>query len=202
MSRRARSLAVVAIVLGGAIGIVSSTQPWLVVTLADGGHPTLPVPGASAVAVLAPLSLAALALGLALSIVGVALRYAFALLALTIGGALAVTAWRIGMQHPIDAVAATVTEATGLTGAAAMNDLVDTVSGTAWPWLAVAAGALIVAGGALTLATARSWRSAASRYRTTPAESTAPAGPRPHDAVRHDAIDSWDGLSRGDDPTA
>lgn len=203
MTHRTRTLAVLAIVLGGAIGIVSSTQPWLQVTLAGGGHPVLPVPGASAVAVLAPLSLAALALGLALSIVGVALRYAFALLALAIGGALSIAAARIATQHPLDAVAATVTEATGLSGIAAIEDLVSTVAGTAWPWLALVGGALVVAGGVVTLVTARSWRTASGRYRATPAaESAGPAGPRPHDAVTHDAIESWDGLSRGDDPTA
>ncbi|MFT4135158.1 Trp biosynthesis-associated membrane protein [Microbacterium sp.] len=201
MTHRPRTLAVLAIVLGGAIGVLSSTQPWLEVTLAGGGPSSLSVAGASAVAVLAPLSLAALALGLALSIVGVALRYGFAVLALVLGGAIAVMSWRIATQRPLDAVAASVTEATGLSGTAAVADLVEQVAGTAWPWLAVVAGAAIVAGGVIALATARSWRSGASRYRTG-RDAPGPAAARPHDAARSDAIDSWDDLSRGDDPTA
>jgi hypothetical protein len=63
--RRARLMSVVVTVLCGAIGVISSTQTWLTVELADGAHHTLEVPGASAVPVLAPLSLAVLALGAA-----------------------------------------------------------------------------------------------------------------------------------------
>ena len=65
MTARARLLCVAAIVLAGAIGVISSTQTWLVVTLAGAEH-ELTVPGAAAVPVLAPLSLAVLALGGAL----------------------------------------------------------------------------------------------------------------------------------------
>ena len=74
MIRRARLLSVVVTVLCGALGVISSTQTWLTVELQDAAHHILDVPGASAVPVLAPLSLAVLALGAALSIVGVALQ--------------------------------------------------------------------------------------------------------------------------------
>ena len=81
MIRRARLLCVVLVVLCGALGVISSTQTWLTVELQDAAHHVLDVPGASAVPVLAPLSLAVLALGAALSIVGPALRYVFGALA-------------------------------------------------------------------------------------------------------------------------
>ncbi|MFH5905902.1 hypothetical protein ACHM19_15340, partial [Clostridium perfringens] len=45
--------------LAGALGVISSTQTWIDVTLADGAQQTLAVPGADAVPVLTPLSLAA-----------------------------------------------------------------------------------------------------------------------------------------------
>ena len=54
------------------------------------------------------------------------------------------------------------------------------------------------AAGAFTLATAHRWRGAGRRYRTD-APSAVPAAQatsRPHDA-----IDDWDDLSRGEDPT-
>jgi hypothetical protein len=198
MSRRLRTTSVLAILTGGALALIASTQTWLDVVLRDAGVPPLPVPGASAVPLLARLSLAALALGLALSIVGLALRYVFGVLGVAIGGVLLVAAWRIGVDRPIDAVASTVTEATGLAGATTIEALVAEVTATPWPLVTVAASLLVIAGGALTLATAHRWGGAGRRYRTDAAGVAATAaGSRPHDA-----IDSWDDLSRGDDPTA
>lgn len=201
MTARARMLAVLAIVLGGAIAIVSSTQTWIDVTLRTGASEALPVPGASAVPLLAPLSLAALALGLALTVVGRALRYAFGVLAAVIGGALLALTLRILVDHPLDAVAGVVTGSTGLSGASTIADLVAATSPTAWPAAAAVAGALIAIGGVWTVATAHRWRSGGRRYEREDARAAA-GGARPHDASRDHAIDSWDDLSRGDDPTS
>jgi len=197
IARRARLLSVLAVIVGGALALISSTQTWLEVTLREGAHPVLSVAGADASALLAPLSLAALALGLALSIVGRILRYALGLLAVAIGGLLAVGALRIAVEHPADAFAAAVTEATGLTGIEAVSALVDAVESTPWPHAALAGAVLVAAGGACTLATAHRWSGSDRRYRQEPSTSAGPTGSRPHDA-----IDSWDELSRGDDPTA
>ncbi|MFT3798972.1 Trp biosynthesis-associated membrane protein [Microbacterium sp.] len=211
MIARGRTLAVLAAIVGGAVSIVSSTQTWLDVALSDGAGTTLAVAGAHAFSVLAPLSLAALALGLALTVVGRILRYVFGVLAVTIGVTLVWGAARIGFGHPLDAVASAVTEATGLAGGDALAQLIVSIQATAWPFVTVAAGMLVAAGGALTLATTHAWGASGRRYRTdtrTPAPSdvaaatTAAAGPRPHDAARDRAIDSWDDLSHGEDPTA
>ncbi len=197
MTRRWRSLSVVTILLGGAVGLIASTQTWLDVTLRDSTAAALAVPGATAVALLAPLSLAALALALALSIVGVVLRHVFGLLAVVIGVALTYAAWRIAAEQPVDAVAAVVTESTGLAGVGTVSQLVSTISATPWPAVTVVASLVIAAGGVFTLVTARRWQTSGRRYRTDGAVSARTSGSRPHDA-----IDSWDDLSRGDDPTA
>ena len=197
MTARARLLSVLGIVLGGAIAIISSTQTWLEVTLRAGANEPLPVPGASAMPILAPLSLAALALGLALTVVGRGLRYVFGVLGVAIGGAVLVGAARIGLEHPLDAVATVVTASTGLSGADAIADLVGAVTGTFWPFAAAVAGLLILAGAVFVLATAHRWRSGGRRYQRDAAAEQTTAGSRPHDA-----IDSWDDLSHGDDPTA
>lgn len=202
MTARARSIAVLAIVLGGAAAIIGSTQPWLSVTLRAGATEPLSVPGASALPLLAPLSLAALALGLALTVVGRVLRYVFGVLATVIGATLLVGAARVGIEHPLDAVAAVVTTSTGLSGSAAIADLVESIGGTPWPFVAAVAGAAIAAGGILTLVTAHRWRSGGRRYRRDAVGEQGPSGPRPHDASSDRAIDSWDDLSHGDDPTA
>jgi len=204
MTRRFRSLSVLAILIGGGVALIASTQTWLDVTLRGTTGGPLPVPGASALPLLAPLSLAALALGLALSIIGVVLRYAFGILAVAIGVVLATGAIRIAVDTPVDAVATPVTETTGLAGLEAIRALVEDITATPWPALTAVAAVAVVAGGVLTVATAHRWSGAGRRYRTdapatgaTPASAGAAGGSRPHDA-----IDSWDDLSRGDDPTA
>jgi uncharacterized membrane protein (TIGR02234 family) len=199
VKRRARLIAVVAAVAAGAVGIISSTQTWLWVSLEDGGS-ALAVPGASAIAVLAPLSLAVLALGAALAIVGPVLRYVFGALAVAIAGVLAWLTAQVAFVHPISAVASTVTEATGISGEDAVTELVAQVEPTAWPFVTLASWVLLLAAGVLTLITGHGWRGSARRYETDAAAATATstgAASRPHDA-----IDSWDDLSRGEDPTA
>ncbi len=151
--RRARLLAVVAAVAVGALGVISSTQTWLWVMLEDGGS-ALAVPGASAIAVLAPLSLAVLALGVALSIVGPVLRYVFGALSVAIAALLAWLTAQVAFLHPTSAVASTVTEATGISGEDAVDALVAQVDATAWPYVSLVAWIVLLAAGVFTLATA------------------------------------------------
>jgi uncharacterized membrane protein (TIGR02234 family) len=194
--RRARSLAVVGMLLVGALGVISSTQTWIDVTLADGAQQTLAVPGSDAVPVLTPLSLAALALGAALSIVGRVLRYVLGVIALVIAGVVGVATAQVLFTLPVSATAATVSEATGISGVDAISDLVSSMSLTPWPAVTLLAELLLATAAVFTLVTARRWQGSASRkYRT--------SGDAPTEASRpHDAIDSWDDLSRGADPTA
>lgn len=192
MIRRARLSVVFALLAGGAVGLIGSTQTWLDLTLSDGAQSVIAVTGGQALPVLAPLSLAALALGLALSIVGPVLRYAFGLLAVLLGAGLAFAAGRVALTLPPDAMSAAVAEATGLSGPAAVESLVADVAMTPWPAVTIAAAVLIVVGGVLALATARRWPTSGRRYRS---DAASP------DGAPRDAIDSWDELSRGDDPT-
>ena len=193
MTARARLLAVVATALVGALGVISSTQTWLTVTLADGAEHQLPVAGAAAVPVLAPLCLAVLALGGALSIVGVVLRHIFGALTVLIAGALAIVTVPVAFTLPPSAVASTVTTATGITGADAVAELVESIAPSPWPYVTVLLSALLLVVGVFVLLTARRWRGSGRRYEAEDAAS-APARPR-------DAVDSWDDLSRGTDPT-
>lgn len=193
MTRRARLLSVVAILATGALGLIASTQTWLVVTIADGAQDPLPVPGADAITVLAPLSLAVLALGGALSIVGTVLRYVFGALTVLIGGILIFATADVVFAPQARHVGQTVTDATGITGEAAVQALVSAIAETPWPVITLVGWIVLVAGGILTLVTAHRWKGAGRRYQT----AAGPAGSRPHDA-----IDDWDDLSRGEDPTA
>ena len=105
MMRRARLLAVLVTLAAGAVGVISSTQTWLVATLDDGAQHTLAVSGAAAVPVLAPLSLAVLALGAALSIVGLLLRFVFGALTVAIAGVLGFLSVQVAFGAPVTAVA-------------------------------------------------------------------------------------------------
>ena len=195
MTRRPRTFAVVLVLIGGVVGLISSTQTWLTVTLASVEGDQLTVAGADAVPVLAPLSLAALALGAALTIVGRVLTYAFGALTTLIGAALAMLSARVGLDAPVESYASTVTDATGITGADAVRDLVASSAVTPWVVVTVAAAVVLVAAGLLTLGGAHRWSGTSGRRFRTDAEPA--GGSRPHDA-----IDSWDELSRGEDPTA
>jgi uncharacterized membrane protein (TIGR02234 family) len=190
---RARLVAVVLMVLAGAIGVISSTQTWLTVALDDGAGHELPVPGADAIPVLAPLSLAVLALGAALSIVGRVMRWIFGALTVLIAGWLLALTAQVAFGTPVSAVSSTVTTATGITGLDSVAALVAGIFPTPWPFIALALWAVLLVAGVFTLATAGRWRGSGRRYRT---EDAAPPAMRPRDA-----IDSWDDLSRGADPT-
>lgn len=192
-----RTLAVVATLVAGAVGVVSSTQTWLTVAVTS-AHGILDISGAVAVPVLAPLSLATLALGLALAIVGPVLRYVFGTLAAIIALALGFTTAQVLVAPNSTHVASEVTAATGITGESGVADLVSGIGITVWPAITLAAAVVLLAAAFMTLVTGRSWRTSGRRYRTEArAEEVAPAASRPHDA-----IDDWDDLSRGSDPTA
>lgn len=197
MIRRARLFAVVSTLLAGAVGVIGATQTWISVTLSDGAAEALLVSGSAAIPVLSPLSLAVLALGAALSIAGLALRFIFGALSMVVGVTLAVLTGQIAFATPVSAVASTVTTATGIAGSDAVADLVSSTTVTPWPAVTLVAAVLLIAAGAFTLVTARRWRGSAERRYQTATAPVGAAGSRPHDA-----IDSWDDLSRGDDPTA
>lgn len=203
MIRRARLISVATTVACGALGVIASTQTWLTVLLDDGADQALEVPGADAIPVLAPLSLAVLALGAALSIVGPVLRHVFGALSVLIGLLLAWLTAQIVFGPPVAAVVSTVTTATGIAGERAVAELVLDIGATAWPAITLAGWVVLVAAGAFTLATARRWAGSGRRYRTDDRTAlTGPSGARPHDAAGSSAIDDWDDLSRGEDPTA
>ncbi|OCG75721.1 Trp biosynthesis-associated membrane protein [Microbacterium sediminis] len=189
-NRRGRSLSVLLLLAGGAVLMIGSTQTWFTAELSDA---SLPVSGAAAAPVLQPLTLAVLALALVLALAGTVLRYVLGLLANLLGFVLIVMIGRIAFTPPVSAVASTVTEHTGLAGEEAVSELVRSIVATPWPVLSLVAAALVVLGGATVISTARHWKRSGRRYETAHA---APAdGPL-------DAIDSWDDLSHGQDPTS
>lgn len=191
-AQRGRSLSVSGFLLAGATGIISSTQTWLTVDRADAGAAIL-VPGASALVLLAPLSLAVLALGAALAIAGKAVRLVFGVLAAAAALFLGWSTIQLLIVDPLGAATATVTEATGLAGSAAVHGAVASIVPSAWAYISLVGWMILLIASIVVLMTWRSWKSGGRRYRTDNVDVA-------HDGAI-DAVDSWDELSRGTDPT-
>lgn len=190
MTRRGRSLSVLLLVLVGGLGVISSTQTWLRVALTTGAE-ALSVSGADAVPVLAPLSLTVLALAGVIAISGRVLRYVFAAIALAVAAALFAVTAPVAYEAPVSAVSAAVTEATGLEGAEVVAGLVAGIESTPWPMISLVLWVFLALTAVFIVATAHRWRRGGKRFETAHAADGGPV----------DAIDSWDDLSRGSDPT-
>jgi hypothetical protein len=74
---------------------------------------------------------------------------------------------------------------------------------TAWPAGAIIGGVLLVAAGIVVLATGTRWPASSRRYRSARlADAEEPLSEAARGRAASDrAIDDWDELSRGDDPT-
>ena len=186
---RARLVSVLTGLLMGTVALIASTQTWYSVTLHDVTEHPLAVSGTAALPVLAPLALAAIAMAAALGIVGRVMRLIFGVLTLAIGVLMTALASPLAFSQPISAVASTVTETTFISG-----ELVDTITPTVWPVITLICGAFICVTGLFILFSSRHWSTTGRRYSASAATRVTAAGPV-------DAIDGWDGLSRGIDPT-
>lgn len=191
---RARLVSVLSLLLVGAIALIASTQTWYSVALHDVTEHPLTVSGTAALPVLAPLALAAIAMAAALAIVGRVMRLIFGVLTLAIGVLLTALAAPLTFSQPIAAVASTVTEATFISGNSAIASLVNTITPTVWPAITLICGVVVCLAGLFILFSSRHWSTTGRRYSGSAATRVTAAGPV-------DAIDGWDGLSRGIDPT-
>lgn len=228
VSRRAKYLALLVLVAGSGLALLSSTQTWFSIHLTDvASHvSTLAVAGSVAAPALTALALAGLALTAALAIAGPVFRIVLALLGVLLGASVLISAGS-ALGDALRASSSAITTATGVAGGASVRRLVDAVAVEFWPWLAVVGGALIVLASAAAIVFSRLWPGPSRKYQTrfaaedgrdagallgdasaeatddrearAVAEGEAPSGPATLD--RDTAIDSWDELSRGDDPT-
>jgi uncharacterized membrane protein (TIGR02234 family) len=188
-------LAAVLVSLGA---FATTTQTWLNVKLPQGGvqTPDLGVAGSDAATSVTALALVGLAAALAASIAGRVARTVTAVLLALAGAGIAWNCLRI-LAEPASAASAAIGKATGMIGGDS------SVALTPWPALAAAAGALMLLCAVWIVAAGRHW-TAARRYGAatrggiqgrkadgSPADRSGPV----------DEIDSWDQLTRGNDPT-
>ncbi|KRE65700.1 hypothetical protein ASG92_17125 [Arthrobacter sp. Soil736] len=172
----------------------TTTQTWMTVNLdpqqlgqAATGQGGLQVQGSKAATTVTALALVALAGGLAASIAGKIARWIItAIIVLAAAGI--ITAAATVLADPLAAAQGSIAAATGITGSSA------DVSVTAFPVLAVVAGSLLALCGLLVIPAGRYWKTRTKYDAVAHGGAAAQSGPV-------DEIDSWDRLSRGDDPT-
>lgn len=180
------------LVLAG-LTLIAWTQQWLTVTLTGPARDVLAVDGAVAAPALAALALATLALAAALAIAGSAFRYILGVLEALLGASIVLSAVLVFID-PIGAGEAAVTDATGIAGTESVAAIVSSAVVTAWPAITLVLGIGTVIAGISVVVTARSWPRSSKKYSAVSLEPVATD-------EMPDAVDSWDELTRGDDPT-
>lgn len=192
-NRRAKYGAMLATVLGSGLVLLAATQNWYALHLsASANHDAaVSVQGSAAAPALTALALAGLALTAALAIGGRIARLVLGVLGLVIGACVLFSAFT-AIGDPARAGASAVTTATGVAGEASVTHLVEHIDASIWPWVAVAGGILLLLASLLALVTSSRWPGPSRKYQATRLEPT---------NSRDSAIDSWDELSHGEDPT-
>lgn len=178
--------------LGAAVALLATRQRWAegTATVAGGAFP-LTAKGSDVTGVPAALAIVGLAALVAVFAVRRAGRFIVAgLLALSGAGIVAAALLGASDGSALDEQAA---QASGDTSAA-----VDTLSHTAWPYVAAVGGVLILLAGLLALRYGRLWPAMSGRYE----RGGAPQPRRKAAAVDPDRPeDLWKALDRGEDPT-
>lgn len=203
-SRRVKLALVLGVLLASGLALLSWTQVWIFADVATSGSAVehLEVTGSTASPALTALALAGLALGGALTIAGPVIRVVLGLLEVLLGFSVFLGAV-LAVTDPAGASAAAVTAATGIAGKESIDVAVVNPTVTAWPFVALTAAVIMALLGAAIVVTARRWPGPTTRYQSVRLEPEHHAGaPDAAGQAPRDAVDDWDELSRGDDPTA
>ena len=177
---RSRALAFGCLLIGGALALIGSGQPWW---RAAGEGVVLKFSGTQATGglsqALAVVALAGTLLMLALRTRG---RRIIGALLVLVGAGLAVVGG-LGLRPSADAIGSQVHEVT----------MADTLSATVWPWIFLGSGVLITIGAVLTIITAGTWPSRSDRFR--------PGSGSSEDPDSGDPTELWKAMDAGVDPT-
>lgn len=206
---KAKLSTVLLTVLAALLVLLSATQNWFLLTLSPSTGAVsheLEVAGSEAAALLVPLAVAVLALAAVLAIASRPWRYFLALLLVLLGVSLVWVSAQAAFFEAIVAVSGVVTDATGMSGAGTIAELVSGIEITFWPYVALFAAVLLVLIGVWVLCSNHLWVTKKQRSFETAAQRESRvagnnSGARPYDANTSKESDSWDLLSGGEDPT-
>lgn len=183
---RLRLISMAVIVVEAALVALAWSQTWFLLRLSG---VELPVPGSVAGGALLPLALASLTLVAALALAGPFFRVVLGVLDALLGVCVIVVCiW--ALSDPVRASVQVLTDSTGISGEGTLLGMVASAPVTPWPFVALVLGIVMVVTGLGIAVTSRAWPTSGAKYSRTRLET--PDGT---------AIDDWDALSEGDDPT-
>ncbi len=209
--RSSKAPAVLLVLGGGLLAVLAGSRTWLTaVPQAGAGVTSVAISGREAAPGGIALGLVAAAGAVVLATSGRVVRHVVAVVLVAAGAGIAASGLWLGVDRAA-LVADALARATGATG----NRLVLSSEPTAWPVVGVAAGVLVLAGAVVAGVRARRWSGPSRRFEApaataavvTAAAATAPEVPAAPgagaDAIRERdrALDAWDALSAGADPT-
>ena len=172
--------------------MIGGTQTWIEAQGFDAAHiDTVALSGQEASPVITAMALVIIAAGAALSIAGRLGRWIIGSISVLSAIMLMVATGSI-LTDPAAAVASTIAEISGTTASSAT---VENVTVTLLPWLTILGGLIALVGGVLVLIYGQSWALGKVKKYTVSTQSEGTS------TGRLDEIDTWDELSRGEDPT-
>jgi uncharacterized membrane protein (TIGR02234 family) len=205
--KRLKLGAILGVLAASTLALVAWSQTWGTVTgsVPGGAEQQIVVTGAEAAPAVTALALAGFALAGALTIAGPIIRIVLGILQLLLGFSVGLAAW-LALTDFAAASASAIVAATGLAGRSAQDSVTDPIL-TVWPWVALGAAVLMFLAGLVVILTSRSWPGSGSRSRSrfepvTGTGSATTGSPAPDADATDSAVDAWDGLTRGNDPTA
>jgi uncharacterized membrane protein (TIGR02234 family) len=174
-------------VAGAAALLASGGRPWVTGTVDDAvlGASRVSGSGRDVASGVVALALVGIAAALASTTSGAVVRRVSLALVVVAGLAEAFVAGRV-LADPDGALGTVAARATGRTGSIETH-----ASATAWPWVAVVAGAVLVLAGGLGWWGARRWQGLGARYEV----------PEAQGARGQRVASDWDRLDAGEDPT-
>jgi uncharacterized membrane protein (TIGR02234 family) len=196
---RERLAAAACVAAGAGLMLLAVSRTWVHAVADDplAGRLAVDATGRQAAPVVAAVALVALAGAVAVLTLRTVGRLVAGLVLVLAAGAAGAAALDVA-RTPSDALRSVLSDATGRSGGA-----LPVAQHTVWPWVAVAGALLVLVGAPAAVARARRWSGLSTRYDAP----TRPAGgTHPHQAVEDTTAgsapaDSWEQLSRGEDPT-
>lgn len=194
-TRPTRSMTVLILLLGGVLALIGATQTWVSAAGFEAAHiDQVQLSGQEASPVITAMALVIIAAGAALSIARKIGRWIVGVIAIMAALTLGWATINV-ITDPLGAVALKIAETTGTTGVAEPTAQLDV---SALPWLTVAGAIIALAGGLITVLIGRRWPVGKTKKydvgQQQQPQQTERDGPL-------DEIDTWDELSRGEDPT-
>lgn len=184
-----KAFVVLVSLLGAGVLLAGGARTWVTGTVDDPvlGASRITGSGGDVASGVVALALVAAAAALASTTSGPLVRR-LTLAALALAGLAEAGLASLVLLDPSGALGAVAARSTGRTGSVETH-----ATATAWPWLALVAGLLIVVAAAGGWAGAKSWRGLSARYETPGTTGTGARGQR--------VASDWDRLDAGDDPT-